>query len=164
MISELPSPEQVTLERLEDQIQWYDKKSIANQKHYKCIKLFELIFAAIIPFLSSGSVVLQKNISSLSPDILGIIIGLLGVGIIILKGLESLNQSHTNWLSYRATCEILRHEKFLYLAKAAHYAEAPAPQRLLAERLETIISSENNSWVSDQHIVKDNTKISTANN
>jgi hypothetical protein len=41
--------ENPTLERLEDQIDWYDKKSAFNQSCFKRIKIIELIAAALIP-------------------------------------------------------------------------------------------------------------------
>ncbi len=37
-------------ERLEDQLSWYDTKSMENQKWYKRLKIAEIVAAAIIPF------------------------------------------------------------------------------------------------------------------
>jgi hypothetical protein len=42
------------IERLEDQVAWYDSKSMANQRAYKRIKVVEILAAVIIPF-SGGS-------------------------------------------------------------------------------------------------------------
>ena len=39
------------VERLEDQISWYDRKSGSNQRIYKRIKVTEIVAAAVIPFL-----------------------------------------------------------------------------------------------------------------
>ena len=39
-----------TLERLEDQIIWYDQKSIVNQRCFKRVKVAEIVAAAVIPF------------------------------------------------------------------------------------------------------------------
>jgi hypothetical protein len=49
---------------------------------------------------------------------------------------------------YRSTAEALKHEKYLYLAEAAHYAAAENPLTLLAERLEGLVSQEHAKWVS----------------
>ena len=38
-------------DRLDNQIDWYDKKSQWNQKWFKRLQVFQLIAAAIIPFL-----------------------------------------------------------------------------------------------------------------
>ena len=41
------------IERLEGQIAWYDRKSLANQRIFKRIKMIEITAAAAIPFLSA---------------------------------------------------------------------------------------------------------------
>jgi hypothetical protein len=41
------------MERLEDQLAWYDRKSMANQRVYKRIKVVEILAAAIILFCQS---------------------------------------------------------------------------------------------------------------
>lgn len=42
-----------TVSRLEDQITWYDQKSIRSQNNFKMLKVIELVAAALIP-LSTG--------------------------------------------------------------------------------------------------------------
>ncbi len=87
-------------ERLEAQLSWYDTKSMWNQKWYKRLKVAEIIAAAIIPFAAGF-------------EGLGILTGILGVLIVIFIGIQSLNQYHDNWISYRSTAEQLKHEKYL---------------------------------------------------
>ena len=41
------------MERLEDQIGWYDRKSLINQRIFKRIKMTEILGAAVIPFLAA---------------------------------------------------------------------------------------------------------------
>ena len=41
------------MERLEDQISWYDRKSMTNQQYFKWIKMGEILAAAINPFLAT---------------------------------------------------------------------------------------------------------------
>jgi Protein of unknown function (DUF4231) len=43
------------MDRLEDQIGWYDRKSMINQRHFKRIKMVEIAAAAIVPFMSAFS-------------------------------------------------------------------------------------------------------------
>jgi uncharacterized protein DUF4231 len=74
----------------------------------------------------------------------------LGIFIVVLEGLQQLDQYHSNWISYRSTCEALKHEKFLYLAKAGMYATANDPHALLAERVESLVSQEHAKWASSQ--------------
>lgn len=127
------------MERLEDQLGWYDRKSIDSQRIFKRIKLVEILAAAIIPFLAG-----------LSLPHSGIVTGALGVMITVLEGLLHLNQYQQNWISYRSTCEALKHEKYTYLGRAAPYANVPDPHALLAERVESLVSQEHAKWASVQ--------------
>jgi len=126
-----------TLERLEDQIGWYDRRSSSNQRMFKALKIIVIASGAVIPFLPSLPVP-------------GSTAGALGVLIAVLEGVQQLNQYHENWISYRSTCEALRHEKFLYLAGAGPYAAAQNPTALLAETIESVVSREHAKWASGQ--------------
>jgi len=77
-----------------------------------------------------------------------IIIGGLGVLIVVLESLQSLYQLQSNWISYRATAEALKHEKFLWLAKAGPYLNPETRNALFAERVESLLSTENSKWIS----------------
>ena len=44
------------IERLEDQIRWYDTKSVSNMRWYKRLKISEIASAAVIPFLAASSI------------------------------------------------------------------------------------------------------------
>lgn len=125
--------------RLEDQIDWYDRKSRSAQRKFKRIKVIEILAAAAIPFLAAVGFNQEKLVTA----------GL-GVLITILEGLLHLNQYQQNWTTYRSTCEALKHEKFVYLAKAGPYANAPDPRALLAERVESTVSQEHAQWASVQ--------------
>ena len=133
-------PDDPILARLNDQLSWYSAKSRAARRTFKRIKVTEIIGAALIPALSGHS-------WPRFPSLLAYIIGALGVLITILEGLLHLNQYQENWSSYRNTAESLKHEKFLFLAKAGPYATAADPRAALAERVEALISQENTQWV-----------------
>ena len=128
-----------TLERLEDQIGWYDRKSSYNRRLYKWLKGIEIIAAALVP-LASG----LKVAAALT--------GSLGVLIAALEGLMQLNQYLQNGISYRSTCEALKHEKYLYLAAAGQYAidDRAHAHAKLAERVESLVSQENSQWAALQ--------------
>lgn len=130
MVSDNP-----TVERLEDQIAWYDQKSVENQRWFKRLKVAQIVAAAIIPFAAGISAPVY-------------IAGGLGVFIVIVEGLQSLNQYQHNWITYRSTCEELKHEKYLWLAKAGPFLNAENPDALFAERVESLISREHAKWVS----------------
>ena len=122
--------------RLDDQIIWYDEKSKYNQRWFKALRLIEILFAAIIPFIAGvGSQLLYYQL----------IIGILGVIIAVSAGLSSLYKFHENWIEYRTTTETLKHEKYLYLAKCSPYNTEDAYCRLV-QRIEGLISKENSQW------------------
>jgi hypothetical protein len=127
----------VTLDRLQDQIEWYDRKSESCQGAFKRLKICTISAAALIPFAAM--------VDGMSWVTAG-----LGVLIVVLEGLQQLNQYQSNWIAYRSTCETLRHEKFLYLAKAGIYATAGDPHALLAERIEASVSQEHAKWKSSR--------------
>ncbi|MFC5861275.1 DUF4231 domain-containing protein [Acidicapsa dinghuensis] len=123
--------------RLEDQLSWYSAKARAARTTFKRIKVIEIVAAAMIPFLTGQP----------WPGI-AYIVGGLGVLITILEGLLHLNQYQENWTDYRNTAESLKHEKFLFLAKAGPYAGVADLRVMLAERTEALISQENSQWQS----------------
>ncbi len=127
------STESPALERVRDQIGWYDRKSRYNQRWFKALKTCQIVAAAAIPVAATGSV----------PDWL---VGAAGALIVVLESVQQLQQYQQNWITYRATCERLKHEKFLYLSRAGSYATAADPDALLAERVEGLVSQEHAAW------------------
>ena len=129
-------PDDPTLSRLQNQIDWYDKKSQHNQRWYKRVKVTEIVAAALIAGTAGLGTARFVTVG-------------LAVLLLVLEGLQQLNQYHANWISYRSTCEALKHEKFLYLGEAGPYTEAQGRHALLAERIESLVSQEHAKWVSD---------------
>lgn len=130
-----------TWARLEDQLDWYDRKSAHAQRWFKWLKICQLVTAAAIPVMAGNS----------APAWL---VGGAGALIVVLEGLQQLQQYQQNWASYRATCERLKHERFLFMAQAGPYATSPEPEALLAERIEGLVSQEHAAWVSQQKEVE----------
>src|SRR5205809_3216085 len=93
-----------TLDRLDDQIDWYDRKSAISQHRFKWLKALQIVFAAAVPV----------DIALKGP---GAAAAILGALVVVLEGFQQLNQYQQNWIGYRSTCEALKHEKYLYLAK-----------------------------------------------
>ena len=127
------------IERLEDQIGWYDQKSRSNMRWYKRLKISEIAAAAIIPMLAASQIH-QAVIAT----------GILGIIVTVFEGMLQLNQFHENWIRYRSTCESLKHEKYMYLASAGPFSNADKPRALLAERVESLVSQEHAKWATVQ--------------
>lgn len=126
-----------TLQRLEDQIAWYDRKSSQGQQRFKWLKALEMAAAASIPVVAAFGVPVY-------------VAGILGAVVVLTEGLLHVNQYHQNWITYRSTAEALKHEKYLFLARADVYGGSSRPLRLLAERIEGLISQEHARWISSR--------------
>lgn len=138
-------------DRVDDQIKWYDKKSLSCQKKYKVIQMIEIVLAAFIPLLSGYTAV---------NFIIPVIIGIIGAVITILESLTKLNKYHENWISYRTTCEMLRYHKNLFLTHSGPYCTGEESiENLFIKNMEQIISAENNQWKSvNEKNIKENKK------
>ncbi len=130
---------QITLDRLEQQIDWYERRSKLNQILYKSLKTITLAAAAAIPLLTTSGAPHGNHFAA----------GL-GVLISLLESIQQLNQYHASWITYRTTAEALKHEKYFYLGRAGVYAKATEPRSLLAERVEALVSQENSKWFVSQ--------------
>ena len=123
--------------RLDDQISWYDRKSIQNQKMFKRLQLVTIVTAACIPFftgyLSAEAICLKY------------VVGALGVLLVILTGINNVYKFQENWIAYRTTCESLIHETYLYTTGTKPY-HGTESFNLLVQRVEMLISKENSSW------------------
>ena len=123
-------------QRLDDQIDWYDRKSGANQAAYKRLRLIEIVAAATIPLLAGYS---QGS------WFVGLIIGVMGLIVAVLAGIMGLYRFQENWNEYRAIAESLKQEKYLYLARAEPYGGAQ-PFEMLVQRVEALLKSETTDW------------------
>ena len=127
--------EDATLQRLDDQIGWYDAKSGQNQRWFKLLKAVQLVAAATIPVAATLGA---------HPAVAAT----LGAAIVVVEGFQQLNQYQQNWILYRSNAEALKHEKFLFLARAGPYAGLSDGRAVLADRIEGLISQEHAKWVS----------------
>ena len=124
-------------QRLDNRINWYDKKSEQNQKYYRFFRNSELIFSASISLI----------LVAYTPEyrFFKFIIGLLSVAITIIAGILSLYKYHENWIEYRSIRDSLYHEKYMFLTRAGIY-DSENPFQTLVERVESILSHENFNW------------------
>lgn len=134
--------------RVDDQINWYDRKSTFNQRQYKRLQLMAIVFGATIPLLTAISFREWETQFRF-------VIALLGSAIAVVTGLSSLNKYQENWVKYRACAEALRREKYHYLTRTGGYREENVG--LLVERCESIMASEQSEWMQStlpQHVVE----------
>lgn len=130
------TPEEYIETRLEDQIEWYGRKSSSNQRMYKRLQLITVVSSSSIPFLSAYTS---------EYNFIAIIVGVIGVTVAAITAVNSLYKYQENWISYRSTSESLKLQKFLYLTGTDPYHEEGA-FNLLVQNVEMIISKENATW------------------
>lgn len=124
-------------DRLENQIDWYDRRSVQNQEWFKRLQVISIIAAASIPFLTGY--ITETTVT------LKIITGILGLLVAAVTAVLGLYKFQEHWLEYRTTCESLKHEKYLFLTRTDPYnVEQAFP--LLVQRIEGLISKENTNW------------------
>lgn len=127
--------------RLEQQIEWYDRKSAHSKRWYHRLKVTQILVAAAIPVMVAAGV-----------D--AVVAAVLGAAVVVLEGFQQLFQFHANWTTYRSTCERLKHEKYLYEARGGPYG-GKNPDARLAERVEGLVSQEHAAWTTTQREVKE---------
>lgn len=141
------------INRVDDQINWYDEKAQKSQKAYKIYQLTEIICASLIPILS-GYITKVWWFS--------VVVAILGSIIAAIESISRLYNLHENWIEYRTTCELLRNEKHLYLLNAGPYASSPeTKEQIFVRNIETLISSENAKWKNFESEIKKTDHSST---
>jgi hypothetical protein len=140
LYSKLSDDERIYFEtRVDDQINWYDNKSLEHQDKFKSMKMIIIVSSASIPFLVTLKI---ENFG------IKIVVGLLGIAITVMESLINMNKHSENWIEYRSICETLKHEKFMYLYKTGVYRDDTNRFEYFVERVESIISQENINWAS----------------
>ena len=124
-------------ERLEDQLDWYERRSTHNKRWYQWLKVAQIVIAASIPVVAAAGASATAA-------------GALGAVVVVLEGLQQLFQFQQNWIAYRVTAQALTRERSLCLAGAGPYANVERPVALLAQRVERIVSQESGAWADTQ--------------
>ncbi|WP_291725559.1 DUF4231 domain-containing protein [Bernardetia sp.] len=135
---------QYIAERLDSQMNWYDRKSSENKKKYKRIKRAEAVIAALIPVVITFGAfkIVQENDLGVY---LQVVAALAGVALVIMNSFLELDEHYKLWKEYRVTCEMMRHERYMYMTRSEPYDEADAFPRLV-EKIEAILNSETQRW------------------
>lgn len=134
-------PYEYLTDRLDDQINWYDKKSTTQKKWYYCLKVVTLICTSSIPV---SSVIFRHQ------SFTAIITAIMAAIATVTEGIMTLTKCHEKWIVYRSNAEVLKHEKYSYLTSSGAYSNLNDTEKFhnLVDRTENIISNENTNWAS----------------
>lgn len=132
------SPQEYISTRLNAQIQWFDEKSIYNQKRYKRFKkseYFLTFFLPVVGIIPLGDYSINK-----------LFLILIGAIIAYLQFWSRIETYYELWYKYRTTYELLQKEKYFFEIQSSNYSNCQDCFSLLVERTESIISHTDNQW------------------
>lgn len=133
--------EQYLKKRYEDQVDWYDRKSLDNQNKYKWFQFALIVFSALTPVL----IALTFGYEDIEV-VKWIPIGTSVIVAILASTLKTFKY-HEHWINYRTTCETLKKEYHFFEANVGDYTDTVDKQALFVERTEALISRENTFWI-----------------
>lgn len=118
---------------------YYDSRAKKNQIAHRFSSIYVLIVSvAITPILTAG--IFPKEVGT-------IIAAILAPTVAIVTGISAHYQFHENWLSYRATWDAFRHERYWRDAQVDEYRNVEDRNSLFVERVEALISQEGADWL-----------------
>lgn len=127
-------------DRYYPQIEWYDKKSIRNQKIYRILQWGVIILAAVTPVLVTIGGTWERWSAV-------VISCLVAIGTASLKTFKY----QENWINYRTTCETMTKEIHYYNAGIDDYKDTDDAMGVFVKRVEALISRENTVWLTAQN-------------
>jgi hypothetical protein len=123
--------------RVEDQINWFDKKSNMNRRFYHFTKVMLTLVAALAPALSSF--ITDGKFIQIALSVASVLTAVLAN----ISGIFSFKDKYT---SFRQNAEYLKSEKYLFLNKAGKYKEENNNEAMFVETIENFLSRENQDW------------------
>jgi hypothetical protein len=130
--------------RLEQQIRWHSEKARHNKLRFREFQIITLVASAIIPIINVASIA-YSNTGDYLTRIISSIVG--GV-IVVVTGLTQLEKYQENWILYRTNSELLKKEKYFFENNVGEYSNPDEQERnkLLVERVESIVSAETSKY------------------
>lgn len=135
----MSTSEEYIKNRLDEQQDWYSKKATQNKTRYHASQIIIIAAGALIPII---------NIIDVATPEIRFASSILGGIILATTGIVQLFKSQENWILYRSTAEVLKKEKELFLNSVGDYSNIgdENKHKLLVERVESVISSENTKF------------------
>lgn len=122
--------------RYKDQMAWYGRKSVWNQRAYQIFQWTAITLSASTPVLI---VIGEGWVKWLAV----VVAALVAISTAALKTFKY----QENWISYRTTAETLKKEIHFYEAGIQGYENVEDKEALFVERVESLISRENTLWL-----------------
>lgn len=136
-------------QRLDDQINWYSKKSSFCQKKHKLWQVIKVIAALLITTLSlwaTKALPIETNDAVQYTFNMSHVIAILGALIVFIESFVKIFDYEKLWIQYRGTAERLKREKLLFQTGSKPYHTKDA-FILLVQQCENIMEKEVQGWV-----------------
>ncbi len=131
-------------ERVEDQLRYYEKSANKAKRVYTRIQIAIIVLGLLVPVVVNIPTDWNNGVEL---DLaIRIAVTIMSLALAILNGVSNFRKYGDLWLSYRMTEELLKHEKFLFLARAGKYSEAETAYSEFAQTIESILSAEHNKF------------------
>ena len=139
--SELYDPKLYDERRVIGRINWYHSRAVRNKKKFHRSQIIIIGAGALIPIV---------NVVNFAPDEIRLISSILAGIVLGFTGFLQLRRYQENWILYRSTGESIRREYYFYKNKVGPYSDIKDDEqrkKVLVERVEDIIASENNRFL-----------------
>lgn len=124
--------EQYINNRVNNQIDWHDKKSVWNEWAYLCCSIIAIVGSIVASIMIQYCENLATALSAL---------------VAISVGLNNLFKFQKKWILYRATSELLKSEKMQFQVKSGCYSGSSENcEKLFYDKIESILNNTNQEW------------------
>lgn len=129
--------------RVDDQLSYYENAANKQKRKYVYTQSAIIILGLLVPVIIN----LPKEISGVDLSMwIQLTTTILSLSLAVMNGMLNFLKFGDLWLSYRMTEEVLKQEKYLFLASAGKYQNKENAYSQFVETVESIISSEHNKF------------------
>ncbi len=148
--------------RIIKQIEWYDKKAIKSQQHFRRYSAVVLWISAFIPVATL--LISSQNTSSVIQFLLKMIPAVLSALVLVFSSLASQERYQSLWVSYRSNCEVLKSILHRYFTKSREFSALSDAEALniLVSVCEEYMIKEFETWTKANEPKADRQKSSSS--
>ena len=132
-------------DRVDDQLAYYGSAANAAKLKYNWMQSSIIVLALLVPVVVNFPFEWQASEAGGISFGFRIVVTVLSLTLAILTGLLNFKKYGELWLSFRMTEELIKHEKFLFLARAGRYVTKDSFNEFV-QTIESLISSEHNKF------------------
>lgn len=125
--------------RVIEQMIWFDKRSMRNQRAYKSLTILSILMSSVIPVITLFS------------DVFGgfgykLVIIILSWGITAAAAINAFGRFRQLWIQYRAQCEMLKCILYRFFARCGEFSGSVSLYPELVSRCEEYMRKETDNW------------------